>query len=222
MYFSFPSNIYLTYVPYINITKNKVADKPVNMVVSIEDEYANYMLYDNLGLAGIYEVAGDAINDAIDIEGIVVSKKGEVVYRQSQSQEYNTIASAIFHYSSNNVEQSLWDCVYMTLTYQGITLDYEELSAYDNPVEALTALGKYEAADISGISLDMLLSYVSDGIPVISRIDDGRYVLVVSYNSEAVRYYDPVIDDEVRVSRQEYESSMEKGNNELYTYINNK
>jgi hypothetical protein len=110
----------------------------------------------------------------------------------------------------------------MTLTYQGITLDYEELSAYDNPVEALTALGKYEAADISGISLDMLLSYVSDGIPVISRIDDGRYVLVVSYNSEAVRYYDPVIDDEVRVSRQEYESSMEKGNNELYTYINNK
>lgn len=222
MYFSFPSNIYLTYVPYINITKNKVADKPVNMVVSIEDEYANYMLYDNLGLAGIYEVAGDAINDAIDIEGIVVSKKGEVVYRQSQSQEYNTIASAIFHYSSNSVEQSLWDCVYMTLTYQGITLDYEELSAYDNPVEALTALGKYEAADISGISLDMLLSYVSDGIPVISRIDDGRYVLVVSYNSEAVRYYDPVIDDEVRVSRQEYESSMEKGNNELYTYINNK
>jgi hypothetical protein len=221
MYFSFPSNIYLTYVPYLNITKNKVADKPVNMVVSIEDEYANYMLYDNLGLAGIYDIAGEAINQAINVEGIVVSKNGEIVYRQSESQEYNTIASAIFHYSSHSVEESLWDCVYMTITYEGNSIDYSELAAYDNPVDALTDLGRYEGADVSGISLDMVVGYVSDGIPVISRIDDGRYVLVVSYNSEAIRYYDPVLDEEVRVSREEYDSSMAACGNELYTYILN-
>jgi hypothetical protein len=221
MYFSFPSNIYLTYVPYVNITKNKIADKTVNMVVTIEDEYADYMLYDNLGLAGIYQVAGEAINDAIDIEGIVISKKGEVVYRQSESQEYNTIASAIFHHSSGSVEKSLEDCLYMTIIYQGVTVEFDEVEAYSDPVAALTELGKYEGVDVSGISLDMVFGYVSDGIPVISRIDDGRYVLVVSYNSEAVRYYDPVIDDEVRVSREEYENSMDKWNSELYTYINN-
>jgi hypothetical protein len=43
--------------------------------------------------------------------------------------------------------------------------------------------------------------------------------LIVSYNSEAVRYYDPVLDEEVRVSRKEYEASMSKGNNELYSYV---
>lgn len=63
------------------------------------------------------------------------------------------------------------------------------------------------------------MAIISGGIPVISRVDDGRYVMVVSYNSEAVRYYDPVLDQEVRVSRKEYESAMSKWNSELYTYV---
>ena len=92
-------------------------------------------------------------------------------------------------------------------------------TSYTDPVETLTALGKYPGADISGISLDLVFGYISRGIPVISRINDGRYVLIVSYNSEAVRYYDPVLDEEVRVSRKEYETSMSKGNNELYSYV---
>ena len=63
------------------------------MLITVEDEYAGYMVYDNLGLTGIYDKAGDAINRATKISGIVVSKDGEVVYRQSETQEYNTIAS---------------------------------------------------------------------------------------------------------------------------------
>ena len=88
-----------------------------------------------------------------------------------------------------------------------------------DPVQVLTELGKYPGADISGISLDLVFGYISNGIPVISRINDGRYVMVVSYNSEAVRYYDPVLDTEVRVSRKEYEAAMSQGNNELYSYV---
>lgn len=221
LYFTVPSNIYLTYIPYLNITKNTVGDNTSDMLITVEDEYAGYMVYDNLGLAGIYEKAGDAINRATQIAGIVVSKDGEIVYRQSEMQEYNTIAAAIYHQSSGTVEDSFWDCVYMTLIYEGVgDLTYADMkSAYTNPLEALTELGKYPGADISGISLDLVFGYISDGIPVISRIDDGRYVMVVSYNSEAVRYYDPVLDQEVRVSRKEYESAMSKWNSELYTYV---
>lgn len=221
LYFTVPSNIYLTYVPYLNITKNTVTNRSSDMLITVEDEYAGYMVYDNLGLTGIYDKAGDAINRATKISGIVVSKDGEVVYRQSETQEYNTIASSIYHQSSKSVEASIWDCVYMTLIYEGVTdLTYDEMKAsYTDPVETLTVLGKYPGADISGISLDLVFGYIGRGIPVISRINDGRYVLIVSYNSEAVRYYDPVLDEEVRVSRKEYEASMSKGNNELYSYV---
>lgn len=221
LYFTVPSNIYLTYIPYLNITKNTVGDRSSDMLITVEDEYAGYMVYDNLGLTGIYEKAGDAINRATQIAGIVVSKDGEIVYRQSEMQAYNTIASSIYHQSSGSVDASLWDCVYMTLIYEGVTdLTYEDMKASGtDPVQVLTELGKYPGADISGISLDLVFGYISNGIPVISRINDGRYVMVVSYNSEAVRYYDPVLDTEVRVSRKEYEAAMSQGNNELYSYV---
>ena len=107
----------------------------------------------------------------------------------------------------------------MVLNYQGVDITYDELADYTDPVEALTSLGKSSGVDITGLSLKLLVGYVSDGIPVISRIDDGRYVLVVSYNEESIRYYDPVINDEVKVSRKAYESKMSLGNNILYTYV---
>ncbi len=221
LYFTVPEGIYLTYIPNLNITKNKVESDTASMVVSIPNDNANYMVYDNHGLSRIFAVAGDAINYAIDISGIVISKKGEVIYRKSESQEYNTIASAIFHHSSKSVERSLQDALYMVLTYQGVTLSYDDLSEYTDAVEALNVYGMYEGIDISGISLELLVGYVGEGIPVICRISDGRYVLVVSYNSVDIRYYDPVIDEEVVKSRDEFEALMEAGGNVSYSYAAN-
>ncbi len=217
LYFSMPSSIYLTYEPYLYITRISFLENS-NLLVSV-DSVTGYMVYSNLGLYGIYDTAGEAIVDAVDVSGIVVSSDGEIVYRKRDALEYNTIASAITHYSTGTTSASLTDCVYMVLLYQGAAVTYDQVAAYDDPVEALTALGKYDGADVSGISLDLVVAYVGDGIPVISRIDDGRYVLVVSYNSEAIRYYDPVLGDEVKVTRSSYTKSMNLWDSELYTYF---
>ena len=167
----------------------------------------------------IYDVAGDAINYADSVAGIVVSSDGEVIYRKMQSQEYNTIAAGIFHHSTGTVDASLVDCLYMVLTYEGSQPSESDIEQYDDPVSALNELGKKKGIDVTGLSLDMLLGYVSEGIPVISRIDDGRYVLLVSYNDEDVRYYDPVENKEIVVSREEYTEKMLQCQNESYTYV---
>ena len=223
-YFVFPSNVYISYQPKLIITANK-DNAPNNMVIDVTNEAANYMVYDNLGLSGIFYEAGEAIIYATEVSGIVVSRDGEIVYRKSDSQEYNTIAAQILHYSSGDADASLQDCIYITLVYEGQTPDYDDITPYlaedRGVVAALSELGKYPGADISGLSLDMLLSYVSDGIPVICRISDGRYVLVVSYNSTHVRYYDPISGEEVKVTREQYESAMALWDNEMYAYIEN-
>lgn len=220
-YFTVPSDIYLSYVPTLNVTNVRINEKSVNMITTIVRDRTTYNVYDNLGLSKIYDVAGDAINYAISIGGIVVSSEGEVVYRKSESQDFNTIAAGIFHHSTGTVDGSFADCVYMVLTYEGAQVSEEDIAAYTDMVLAMNELGEKEAIDITGLSLEMVLGYVSDGIPVISRIDDGRYVLVVSYNAWDVRYYDPVVDEEVVVSREEYEAYMSKWHNELYTYVDN-
>ena len=107
----------------------------------------------------------------------------------------------------------------MVLTYQGVQVTEDDIAQYTDPVEALNSLGKRQGIDVTGLSLDMLLGYVSSGIPVISRISDGRYVLIVSYNEADIRYYDPVEDKEIFVSRDEYTDMMLQWHNESYTYV---
>lgn len=53
------------------------------MLITVEGEIAGYMVYDNLGLTGIYDKAGDAINRATKISGIVVPKMAKS-YTDSQ------------------------------------------------------------------------------------------------------------------------------------------
>ena len=219
LYFTVPENIYLSYIPNLNITKEKIDDQNSYMIMTIEREKVTYHVYDNLGLSKIYDVAGDAINYAESVAGIVVSSDGEVIYRKMESQEYNTIAAGIFHHSTGTVDASLTDCLYMVLNYQGVQVTEDEIEQYSDPVTVLNTLGKKKGINVTGLSLDMLLGYVSDGIPVISRIDDGRYVLIVSYNDEDVRYYDPVENKEIVVSREEYIDMMVVCQNESYTYV---
>ena len=219
LYFTVPENIYLSYIPNLNITKEKIDDQNSYMIMTIEREKVTYHVYDNLGLSKIYDVAGDAINYAESVAGIVVSSDGEVIYRKMESQEYNTIAAGIFHHSTGTVDASLADCLYMVLNYQGVKVTEDEIKQYSDPVTVLNTLGKKKGINVTGLSLDMLLGYVSDGIPVISRIDDGRYVLIVSYNDEDVRYYDPVENKEIVVSREEYIDMMVVCQNESYTYV---
>ena len=219
LYFTVPENIYLSYIPNLNITKEKIDDQNSYMIMTIEREKVTYHVYDNLGLSKIYDVAGDAINYAESVAGIVVSSDGEVIYRKMESQEYNTIAAGIFHHSTGTVDASLADCLYMVLNYQGVQVTEDEIKQYSDPVTVLNTLGKKKGINVTGLSLDMLLGYVSDGIPVISRIDDGRYVLIVSYNDEDVRYYDPVENKEIVVSREEYIDMMVVCQNESYTYV---
>ena len=219
LYFTVPENIYLSYIPNLNITKEKIDDQNSYMIMTIERDKVTYHVYDNLGLSKIYDVAGDAINYAESVAGIVVSSDGEVIYRKMESQEYNTIAAGIFHHSTGTVDASLTDCLYMVLNYQGVQVTEDEIKQYGDPVTVLNTLGKKKGINVTGLSLDMLLGYVSDGIPVISRIDDGRYVLIVSYNDEDVRYYDPVENKEIVVSREEYIDMMVVCQNESYTYV---
>lgn len=219
LYFTVPSNIYLSYIPQLSITKQQVNKKATNMILTMVRDKVTYHVYGKLGLEKIYDVAGNAINYALDTDGIVVSSEGEVVYRNFESLEYNTIAARIFHHSSKSVNKSLSDCIYMVLEYQGAMANEADISQFDNAVHALNELGTKQAIDITGLSLDMVLGYVSKEIPVISRIDDGRYVLVVSYNDIDVRYYDPVEDKEIVVSREEYIDMMNACESELYAYI---
>ena len=72
--------------------------------------------------------------------------------------------------------------------------------------------------NVSGIDLQTALYFLDRDVPFAACIDDGRYVLVISYNSTHIRYYDPIEGGEIKVTRDAFEDSLSKQSNTIYTY----
>ena len=90
--------------------------------------------------------------------------------------------------------------------------------ACDSWEEAFSEYTHGVGINISGISLDTALYFLDRDIPFAACIDDGRYVLVISYNSSHIRYYDPIAAEEVKVTRTEFTNLLSMQGNTMYTY----
>ena len=75
-----------------------------------------------------------------------------------------------------------------------------------------------EGLNISGATVDAAISFLSDGIPFTVKMPEGQYVLVVSYNANYIRYYDPVLGKEVRTSRSGFTEDVVDAGGEIYVY----
>ena len=64
----------------------------------------------------------------------------------------------------------------------------------------------------------MAIGFLSDGAAFITKLED-RYVLVISYNADYIRYYDPIAGEEVRVGRRGFRDTVRKSGNEIYTWM---
>ena len=100
----------------------------------------------------------------------------------------------------------------------GLPADYDEISTINNWEESFRKYGnEVRGINISGVKMNTAIGYLSDGYPFAARIGD-RYVLVVSYNDDFIRYYDPVEDQEVRLMRYLFQLKVNDKGNEFYTY----
>jgi hypothetical protein len=151
--------------------------------------------------------------------GIVLDGNGNVIYKQKKAAEYNTIAGTFAYQSCETKEESLMACCYMSILSAGYTADYSVVRETNDWEEAMAAAGQLRGLNLSGVDLDTALGYLSDDIPFAVRIDDGRFVLVISYNASYIRYYDPIEGEEVRVTRGSFVETMQENGNTVYTYI---
>ena len=106
----------------------------------------------------------------------------------------------------------------MCVEYNNSNVEYSDIMACDSWENAFAEYTLGVGINISGIDLDTALYFLDRDVPFAACIDDGRYVLVISYNSTHIRYYDPVLDEEVKVTRKSFKSSLSMHGNTMYTY----
>ena len=215
----FPANMYLREVDSYIITKRKADDMYEEFSDKTSTDENRFYVFDNSGYRGEYKSAGRAILAVSEHgEGLVADSEGNTIYRNLDVTEYNTIANQINETPCKKKKQSLMTCAYMCIKYIDSRADYDEVLKYKSWEEAFSELTNGIGINISGIDLDTALYFLDRDVPFAACIDDGRYVLVISYNSTHIRYYDPMKGEEVKVTRKSFENSLSRQSNRMYTY----
>lgn len=215
----FPANIYISESVNRVMTKNKTAEAYVQLQVKTTVDSDVFYVFDNAGYKGEYNSAGRAIL-VVEEEGtgLVVDGDGNTVYRSIAAVKYNTIADQIREYPCDNIEDTMMTCAYMCIDYGTRNIEYADIMACDSWESAFEEYTLGVGVNISGIDLDTALYFLDRDVPFAACIDDGRYVLVISYNSTHIRYYDPMLGEEVKVTRNSFKNSLSMHGNIMYTY----
>ena len=178
-------------------------------------------VYSDEGLKESFASLGRAFAYLQQNGGIVVSTEGEIIYGIKESAPYLTVAGTFDYIKSDNEKDSLAACIFMSMRSAGI--DTGGFSTADAAVAGYVQTiaehtDKIEGMNISGATVDAAISFLSDGIPFTVRMPSGKYVLVVSYNANYIRYYDPVLGQEVRTSRSSFTEDVRDAGQEIYVY----
>jgi len=155
-------------------------------------EVSGYYVYNAYGVQGIYSAPGKAVKEAYDSSGVVANDRGITVWLKGNRVSRNQIM-AIKEESVTDQKNSLTVCLDNILRHAGITRNTEyDLAQGKTAIQILEEnMTGVQVLDLSGCSLDAVLYYVNQDIPVLAILEDGEAVLVTGFNEFNVVIMEP-------------------------------
>ena len=155
-------------------------------------EVSRYYVYNAYGVQGIYSAPGKAVKEAYDSAGVVTNDRGITVWLKGNRVSRNQIM-AINEESVTDQKNSLTVCLDNILRHAGITRNTEyDLAQGKTAIQILEEnMTGVQVLDLSGCSLDAVLYYVNQDIPVLAILEDGEAVLVTGFNEFNVVIMEP-------------------------------
>ncbi len=155
-------------------------------------EVSRYYVYNAYGVQGIYSAPGKAVKEAYDSAGVVANDRGITVWLKGNRVSRNQIM-AIKEESVTDQKNSLTVCLDNILRHAGITRNTEyDLAQGKTAIQILEEnMTGVQVLDLSGCSLDAVLYYVNQDIPVLAILEDGEAVLVTGFNEFNVVIMEP-------------------------------
>ncbi len=171
--------------------KPKQVLQEMPMVLEVEAETAeDYFYVYGLGeQAGIFKQAGDAVQLAKKLSGVVVSPRQNYVWEDGNRVAwYRNFNVSTF--TAGEGETTLVACVRKVLSYEGKKVDVAALTN-TSPEQLLSEQLHKEAIRFRGCSAKDMFYLMDKGVPVIALKDASQAVLLVGYDAKTVTYIDP-------------------------------
>lgn len=181
---------------------------------------ARYYVYGKNGIEGIYANSGKAVDLAYRQSGVVVDDDGEYIWRRVTRSTRNQIM-AITEDEMSETRSSLAVCLDTILKFEGISRSTQRLLNRGESVFSIMGSNLQDCAilDMSGCSLDSILYYVNQDIPVLALLNDGNAVLIVGFNELNIVVMDPVTGTLYKKGMNDSTEWLKENGNRFITYV---
>ena len=183
-------------------------------------EVPRYYVYNAYGVCGIYSAPGTAVKEAYDTSGIVTNDRGVTVWLKGNRVSRNQIM-AIKEESVTEQKNSLAVCLDNILRHAGITRNTEYDLAQGKTATTILSenMTGVQVLDLSGCTLDAVLYYVNQDIPVLAILDDGEAVLVTGFNEFNVVIMEPATGKLYKKGMNDATAWFAENGNHFITYM---
>ena len=194
-----------------------------NRAIGLRDMEATeprYYVYGKNGVEGVYANSSKAVDLAYTTAGVVVDDDGDYIWRRVTRSTRNQIM-AITEDEMSETRSSLAVCLDTILKFEGVSRNTERLLSRGESLFSILGSDLQECTilDLSGCSLDSVLYYVNQDIPVLALLDDGNAVLIVGFNELNIVVMDPTTGTLYKKGMNDSTEWLNDNGNQFITYI---
>ncbi len=188
--------------------------------IDLSSDITNYYVYHGGLVKGVYSDISQAVRKAYELGGLVVDDNGAYIWRKGNLHKSNQIM-AIEAKSVNDDEGDLEVCLEQMLALEGYTADIGYMiDRGDRAGDILSEkLKDVTVLDLTLCSMDMVLYYVNQDIPVLAVGDNNQSFLIIGFNEYNVVLLDPNEGSIYKMGMGDATAMFVRNGNKFLTYI---
>lgn len=167
--------------------------------ITVENPVSRYYVYGKYGIDATFTHESDAINLAYGISGTVVNHNGSYIWKKTARSTRNQIMAITGNAVSEGSSQ-LAVCLETILEFSGSVKKVQPMLDRGKTVRQILEenLTDVTALDLSGVSLDAVLYYVNQDIPVLVSLENDSAMLVIGFNELNVVVMNPQTEQSIK------------------------
>lgn len=187
--------------------------------IELLENSKKYIVYGKYGVDSFYDNAATAVEKAYSISGVVMNDTGRYIYKKVSRSPKNQIMAIKEKAASENISP-LAVCLNVMLENEDVIRNSQYMLNQGNSVvEILSAMPDYDILDLTGCSIDMILYYVNQDIPVLSMLDNQNAVLIIGFNDTEIVIMDPLNNEIYKRPVEDVVDWFEDNGNCFITYV---